>query len=52
MTDTIQFSAIKDELQQICHSTIVKHLEKKQYNQKEAQNWTNTITDEIIKNLH
>jgi len=52
MSDTIQFSTIKDELQQLCHNTIVKHLEKKQYNQKEAQTWTNTITDEIIKSLH
>ena len=52
MTDSIQFSAIKDELQQNSHNTIVKHLEKNQYNQKEAQTWTNTITDEIIKSLH
>jgi dynein light chain Tctex-type 1 len=52
MTDTIQFVSIKDELNSICHEIIVNHLEKKQYNQKEAQTWTNAITDEVIKKLH
>lgn len=52
MTDTIQFNLIKQELSDICSATISKHLAQKNYNQKEAQTWTNTITDEIIKNLH
>ena len=52
MTDTIQFNVIKQELSDICTNVIQKHLENKTYNQKEAQTWTNTITDEVIKNLH
>jgi hypothetical protein len=52
MVDTIQFSAVKDELNKLCEQVVSKHLEGKSYNQKEAQTWTNTITDEIIKNLH
>ena len=52
MTDTIQFNVIKQELSEICTGVIQKHLENKTYNQKEAQTWTNTITDEVIKNLH
>ena len=52
MTDTIQFASIKDELNKLCHDIIVTHLEKKQYQQKEAQTWTNAITDEVIKTLH
>ena len=52
MTDTIQFSAIKDDLNKICDGIIRKHLDSKTYNQKEAQTWTNTISDEVIKTLH
>jgi hypothetical protein len=52
MVDTIQFSTIKDELNKLCEQVVSKHLEGKLYNQKEAQTWTNTISDEIIKNLH
>jgi dynein light chain Tctex-type 1 len=52
MTDTLQFSAIKDELSAVCDKIISKHLEGKAYNQKEAQTWTNTISDDVIKTLH
>ena len=52
MTDSLQFSNIKDELKGISENIIQKHLEKKNYNQKEAQTWINTITDEVIKSLH
>jgi hypothetical protein len=52
MTDTIQFNSVKDDLNKLCEQVVSKHLEGKSYNQKEAQTWTNTITDEIIKNLH
>ncbi len=52
MVDTIQFSSIKEDLNKLCESIVSKHLEGKSYNQKEAQTWTNTISDEIIKNLH
>ena len=52
MTDTIQFSSIKDDLNKLCESVVSKHLEGKSYNQKEAQAWTNTITDDLIKQLH
>ena len=52
MNDTIQFSSMKQELSDTCTTIISKHLEKKTYNQKEAQTWTNTITDEVIKYLH
>ena len=52
MADTIQFSSLKDELTKDCERIVSKHLEGKTYNQKEAQTWTNTISDEIIKHLH
>ena len=52
MTDTIQFSSIKEEINKVCEQIINKHLEGKSYNQKEAQSWTNTISDEVIKTLH
>ena len=52
MADTLQFSAIKDELIQTCDRIILAHLKDKTYNQKEAQGWTNAISDEIIKTLH
>ena len=34
MTDTIQFSSIKEELNKTCEQIINKHLEGKTYNQK------------------
>ncbi len=52
MTDTIQFNLIKQELSDICTEIIQNHLEKKTYDQKEAQSWTNAITDAVIKKLH
>lgn len=52
MTDTIQFSSIKSELNETVEAIIKKHLDDKPYNQKEAQAWTNTITDDVIKTLH
>jgi dynein light chain Tctex-type 1 len=52
MVDQLQFNSIKDDLHSTCESVIKKHLEGKLYNQKEAQTWTNTISDEIIKALH
>ena len=52
MTDTIQFNLIKQELSDICNQVITSHLGSKTYNQKEAQAWTNTITDDVIKTLH
>lgn len=52
MTDTVQFSSIKNELHDEVEKIIKKNLENKTYNQKEAQTWTNTVTDEVIKELH
>lgn len=53
MADTlIQFSSIKDELNTVCDKIIKSHLDGKTYSQKDAQSWTNTISDEIIKTLH
>ena len=53
MTDAgLQFSAIKDEVHKTVEDIIRKNLEGKTYNQKEAQNWTNNISDEVIKTLH
>jgi len=52
MADTLQFSSIKDELNSVCDKIIKSHLDSKTYNQKEAQTWTNSISDEIIKTLH
>jgi dynein light chain Tctex-type 1 len=48
----IQFSSIKEELHKVCEQIINKHLEEKNYIQKEAQGWINTISDEVIKTLH
>jgi dynein light chain Tctex-type 1 len=52
MADTLQFSSIKEELNSVCDKIIKSHLDGKTYNQKEAQTWTNSISDEIIKTLH
>ena len=52
MSETLQFSSIKDELNSTCERIIKSHLEGRTYNQKEAQTLTNTISDEIIKTLH
>ena len=52
MSDTIQFTSVKDSINTLCLKTITDHLNNKQYNQKEAQNWTNSITDDVIKSLH
>lgn len=52
MSDTLQFSSIKDELHSTCEKIIASHLDNKTYNQKEAQTWTNTISDDVIKTLH
>ena len=52
MSTELQFSSIKDELTCLCDGIIKKFLDGKQYNQKEAQSWTNAISDEIIKTLH
>lgn len=52
MSTELQFSSIKDELTTMCDGIIRKFLDGKSYNQKEAQSWTNAISDEIIKTLH
>ncbi len=53
MTDSsLQFSSIKEELYKVVEDIIKKNLEGKSYNQKEAQSWINTISDEVIKSLH
>jgi dynein light chain Tctex-type 1 len=52
MSETLQFSSIKDELNNTCDKIIRTHLDGKTYKQKEAQTWTNSISDEIIKTLH
>lgn len=50
--DSPQFSSIKEELHKICDDIINKHLQNKAYNAKEAQQWTNLISDDLIKTLH
>ncbi len=54
MTETsgLNFSSMKDELTKTVDDIIKRNLENKAYNQKEAQTWTNTISDEVIKALH
>jgi dynein light chain Tctex-type 1 len=52
MTDTPQFQTIRTELESTVHSIIESKLKDKTYNQKEAQSWTNAISDEVIKTLH
>ena len=48
----LQFASIKDELTSAVDEIIHKHLDSQQYSQKDAQSWTNNITDEVIKTLH
>lgn len=52
MAEPIQFNNIKDELHKVCERKIEDQLKDKTYSQKEAQAWTNAISDEIIKELH
>lgn len=52
MTTELQFQPIKEEMESLCKGIIEKYLQGKVYNQKEAQGWTNAISDEIIKTLH
>ena len=52
MATELQFSAIKDELQETVDQIIKKYLDGKTYDQKDAQSWCNQISDEIIKTLH
>ena len=52
MATELQFSAIKDELQEIVDQIIKKYLDGKTYDQKDAQSWCNQISDEVIKTLH
>lgn len=52
MSETVQFGLFKDELNKICEQVVTKHLDGRPYSQKDAQAWTNTISDEVIKNLH
>lgn len=51
MSDT-QFNVIRDEILRTCEEIIAKHLQGKSYNQKEAQTWVNTVSDDVIKTLH
>jgi dynein light chain Tctex-type 1 len=52
MSTELQFASIKDELTGAVDEIIHKHLDGQQYSQKDAQSWTNAITDEVIKTLH
>ena len=52
MATELQFSAIKDELQETVDQIIKKYLDGKTYDQKDAQSWCNQISDEVIKTLH
>ena len=52
MSNELQFASSKEELNNIVKEIIYKHLEGQQYSQKDAQGWTNAITDEVIKTLH
>lgn len=52
MSTELKFADHKSEITDKINPIIKKHLDGKAYNQKEAQAWTNTISDEIIKELH
>lgn len=52
MSQELKFSDYKEEINKKCDPIIKKYLEGKAYNQKDAQSWTNSISDEIIKTLH
>jgi hypothetical protein len=49
MNTELQSAEIKDELTAMIDDIIRQFLTDKDYNQKEAQSWCNTISDEIIK---
>ncbi|MCQ2821055.1 MAG: dynein light chain Tctex-type family protein [archaeon] len=52
MSQELKFSDYKDEIQKKVDPIIKKYLDGKAYNQKDAQGWTNSISDEVIKTLH
>jgi dynein light chain Tctex-type 1 len=52
MSDQLQFNNIKTELHETVEQIIKKNLDGKVYSQKDAQAWTNAISDEVIKTLH
>ena len=52
MATELQFAVIKNELTDLVDGIIKRYLADKVYDQREAQNWTNQITDDVIKTLH
>ena len=52
MSQELKFADYKDEIQKKVDPIVKKHLDGKPYNQKDAQGWANTISDEVIKTLH
>ena len=52
MSQELKFSDFKDEITQKCDPIVKKYLQDKPYSQKDAQNWANSISDEVIKTLH
>ena len=49
--EMICFSQIKEEAQRILKDIIQNYLNKKAYNAKDAQSWTNQISDEAVKRM-
>lgn len=52
MSTELKFSDYKEEITRKVDPIIKKHLDGKTYSQKDAQAWTNSISDEVIKTLH
>lgn len=51
MSQKPNFSEFKEEIQNKCNPIIRKYIDGNPYIQKEAQNWSNSISNEIIKLL-
>ena len=52
MSKELKFSDIKDELTILVDGTIRKVLEDKNYDKKQAQSWSNSISNQNIKSIN
>lgn len=49
--ETVSFASLKESAQQSVRANVDKLLQKKTYNSREAQTWTNFISEACIKSL-
>eukprot|EP01017_Pseudomicrothorax_dubius_P014524 TRINITY_DN1692_c0_g1_i1.p1 TRINITY_DN1692_c0_g1~~TRINITY_DN1692_c0_g1_i1.p1 ORF type:complete len:111 (-),score=18.35 TRINITY_DN1692_c0_g1_i1:103-435(-) len=49
MDADVPFSSLRDTVTPELQKIVAKHLEKKVYTSRDAQNWTNLISEDVIK---